>query len=65
MATAIPSPNGEALDVLAAHCIAARAVIENAGTPVMRRLIDLLLFEIAVAMADPADDPSVALEPVA
>ncbi|KQP31588.1 hypothetical protein ASF49_09035 [Methylobacterium sp. Leaf104] len=65
MLIATPSPQGEALDVLAAHCIAARAVIEEAGTPVMRRLIDLLLFEIAVAMADPSDRPSLALEPVA
>ncbi len=65
MLTLIPPPEGEALDVLAAHCIAARAVIEETGTPVMRRLIDLLLFEIAVAMADPSDNPALALAPVA
>lgn len=40
------------LDTLAGHCIAAREVIEHAGTSVMRQLIDLLLFEIGVAMAE-------------
>ncbi len=41
----------ESLDSLAEHCIAARDIIEASGTSVMRQLIDLLLFEIGVAMA--------------
>ncbi|CAA2139007.1 hypothetical protein ASF34_14545 [Methylobacterium sp. Leaf106] len=41
----------ESLDSLAGHCIAARTIIEASGTSVMRQLIDLLLFEIGVAMA--------------
>ncbi|WP_244474465.1 MULTISPECIES: hypothetical protein [Methylobacterium] len=36
---------------MAGHCIAARTIIEASGTSVMRQLIDLLLFEIGVAMA--------------
>lgn len=40
------------LDVLTQHCIAARHMIDESGTMVMRRLIDLLLFEIGVAMAE-------------
>lgn len=41
----------ENLDLLVTHCIAARAVIEQAGTSAMRQLIDLLLFEVGVALA--------------
>jgi hypothetical protein len=54
----------QALDALAVQFIAARAVIDKSGTPMMRRLIDLLLFEIAVALADPEEDPARALDPV-
>ncbi|KQO50930.1 MULTISPECIES: hypothetical protein [unclassified Methylobacterium] len=39
------------LQTLAGHCIAAREIIETSGTLVMRQLVDLLLFEIGVAMA--------------
>lgn len=39
------------LDTLAGHCIAAREIIETSGTLMMRQLVDLLLFEIGVAMA--------------
>ncbi|WP_019904269.1 hypothetical protein [Methylobacterium sp. 77] len=45
----------ESLDILAGHCIAARKVIDESGTSVMRQLIDLLLFEIGVAMAKAAE----------
>lgn len=45
------SRSDDALDTLADHCMAARAVIEEAGTSAMRHLIDLLLFEVGVAMA--------------
>lgn len=45
-------PNDDPMDLLAKHCIAARDVIDESGTRVMRRLIDLLLFEIGVAMAE-------------
>ncbi len=48
---AFAADTDDSLDALAAHCIAARDVIERRGTSVMRQLIDLLLFEIAVAMA--------------
>ncbi|MCJ2037093.1 hypothetical protein [Methylobacterium sp. J-068] len=51
------------LDHIATHCIAARAMIEETGTPLMRRLIDLLLFEIGVALADPVSEKGPALEP--
>jgi hypothetical protein len=51
------------LDVLATHCIEARAMIEQSGTPMMRRLIDLLLFEIGVALAGPSDAEPAALQP--
>lgn len=40
------------LDILTHHCVAAREVIDESGTKVMRRLIDLLLFEIGVALAE-------------
>lgn len=52
--TSRPSAQVE-LDRIAAHCIAARALIEEAGTPVMLRLIELLLFEIGVALAEQSD----------
>ncbi|GJE17977.1 hypothetical protein [Methylobacterium marchantiae] len=45
----------ESLDKLAEYCIAARGVIEASGTSVMRQLIDLLLFEIGVALAEKAE----------
>ncbi|GJD76385.1 hypothetical protein [Methylobacterium goesingense] len=41
------------LDLLANHCIAARTMIDAVGTPVMRRLVDLLLFEVGVALSAP------------
>ncbi|MBX9934711.1 MAG: hypothetical protein K2Y56_24890 [Methylobacterium sp.] len=41
----------DALEILADHCMAARAVIEEAGTTSMRHLIDLLLYEVALALA--------------
>lgn len=53
---AIPIPHDDSLDRLAGHCIAARAVIQETGTSVMRQLIDLLLFEIGVAMAEKSAD---------
>lgn len=34
------------LDALASHGLAAHAIVDGRGTPTMRRLIDLLLFEI-------------------
>lgn len=51
-----PSPPGgpsqdAALDALADHCISARAIIAERGSPVMQRLIDLILFEIASELA--------------
>jgi hypothetical protein len=49
----------EALETLADHCMAARAVIEEAGTTSMRHLIDLLLYEVGLALAR-----SMAAEPV-
>ncbi len=42
----------ESLELLTQHCVAARGVIDESGTLVMRRLIDLLLFEIGVALAE-------------
>lgn len=58
-----PSLTSDAtLDLLANHCIAARTMIDEVGTPVMRRLIDLLLFEIGVALSAPAEFQPV-LEP--
>ncbi|WP_244472445.1 MULTISPECIES: hypothetical protein [unclassified Methylobacterium] len=41
----------DALEILADHCMAARAVIEEAGTASMRELIDLLLYEVGLALA--------------
>ncbi|MDB5647651.1 hypothetical protein [Methylobacterium sp.] len=58
-----PTSAGPSLDRLATHCIAARSMIDEVGTPVMRRLIDLLLFEIGIALADPAIASNPALEP--
>jgi hypothetical protein len=34
------------LDDLVSHCLEAHAVIMRQGTPAMRRLIELLLFEV-------------------
>lgn len=58
------SPANTALDRLADHCITARTMIDEAGTPVMRRLIDILLFEIGLALADPLTKRDVALDTV-
>lgn len=44
----------EPLEILADHCMAARAVIEKVGTNSMRELIDLLLYEVALALAKAA-----------
>lgn len=55
----------EALDQIAAHCIAARSIIEEAGTPVMLHLVDLLLFEIGVALAEGSDEQDPAGVPTA
>ena len=51
-------PNGpdEALEALADHCLAAHALIGEHGSPMMQRLIDLLLFEIGVASASQIED---------
>ena len=59
------SSTAASLDRLATHCIAARTMIEETGTPVMRCLIDLLLFEIGLALAEHVDEPDPALEPAA
>ncbi len=39
-------PDDNALDALLEHCLAVHTIIAERGTPTMRRLIDLLLFEI-------------------
>ena len=39
------------IEILADHCMAARAVIEEVGTAPMRELIDLLLYEVGLALA--------------
>lgn len=52
----------EALDMLAEHCIAARAIVDQHGTPAMRRLIDLLLFEVGSQIAVQVGAPSKAVE---
>ncbi|NEU11555.1 hypothetical protein G3T14_05360 [Methylobacterium sp. BTF04] len=49
---AICLPDDDPLDALAKHCIVARDLVDEAGTTVMRRLVDLLLFEIGVAIAE-------------
>ena len=41
----------ESLEILADHCMAARAVIEEVGTNSMRELIDLLHYKVALALA--------------
>lgn len=41
----------DALETLADYCMAAREVIDEAGTTSMRQLIDLLLYEVGVALA--------------
>ena len=41
----------EALEVLADHCMVARALIEEVGTTSMRELIDELLYEVGHALA--------------
>lgn len=41
----------EPLECLLEHCIAARAVIDESGSSVMRALIDVLLFEVGIALA--------------
>ncbi len=40
------------LDELAEHCLAARDLIDAVGDPVMRAAIDLLLAEVAHALAE-------------
>ena len=42
------------LEILADHCMAACAVIEEVGTNSMRELIDLLLYEVGLALAKEA-----------
>lgn len=39
-------------DALVDNCLAAHAIIADHGTPTMRRLIDLLLFEIGSAIGE-------------
>ena len=51
----IDAASDEVLDSLADHCLAARAIIGERGSPVMRRLIDLLLFEVGVEIAGQLD----------
>ena len=49
------------LDVLADHCIEAKKLADQVGTASMRRLADLLLFEVGRALArheDRGGDPS-------
>ncbi|MEE7503070.1 hypothetical protein ACLBXO_08605 [Methylobacterium sp. C33D] len=40
-----------ALDVLAAQCLRVRELIDTVGDPLMRAAIDLLLLEVARALA--------------
>lgn len=40
------------MEALAQHCLAARQIIGEHGSPVMRRLIDLLLLEVGEMAAN-------------
>ncbi|WP_170249243.1 hypothetical protein [Methylobacterium haplocladii] len=44
--------NETRLDALVDNCLAAHAIIAEHGTPAMRRLIDLLLFEIGSELGE-------------
>lgn len=39
------------MEALTEHCLAAREIIGEQGSPVMMRLIDLLLFEVGALTA--------------
>ena len=51
----VDTARAEALDALASHCIAARRLILEHGSPVMRSLVDLLLHEVGDEIASGLD----------
>lgn len=54
---AIPrTERDDALEALADHCMAARALIEEVGNTSMRELVDLLLYEVGHALAKAAPE---------